>query len=300
MNMDEQVELPPLEGLAVFVAICQGGSLSRAAELTGLSRPTVARRLDALEGALGVRLAHRTTRTFTLTAAGEALFPRARRVLDEARAATRAVADLDGTPRGLLRVSLPGELPVLDHLLLDFMERWPEVQLEVVISTRFVDLVAEGYDVALRADPRQGDDRLVARRLLPIARRAYASPAYLAEHGTPETPAELSEHACIRTFERGQLPQTHWPLLGGGQVPVSGPVASNGLGLVERSVSRGFGIGLLPGPPEGAVPVLPDEVGSDGSLSVVYPERALLPARVRAFVDHLVEHVRPETFYRPS
>ncbi|MCB9671415.1 MAG: LysR family transcriptional regulator [Alphaproteobacteria bacterium] len=279
-----------LDGMEAFVAVCESGSVSGGARVLGVPRTTVSRRLAELEEELGVRLLHRSTRRLVRTGAGDELFGRARRIVDDAESARRAVAAMDGVPRGLLRVSVPPEVAeTLQDVLLGFLDLYPEVDLEVEASARFVDLVAEGFDVALRGG-RLTDDRLVARRLRTTRAMAYAAPAYLEAHGEPRTADDLAHHACIRMFARGTVPHTHWPLLDGGTVAVHGRLATSSLRFVERAVAEGRGIGMLPWAPRGTVPVLPDVVGQVGHVSVVYPERALLPSRVRAFVDHLVAH----------
>jgi DNA-binding transcriptional LysR family regulator len=279
-----------LDGLHAFVAVCDGGSITAGAAELGMPRATVGRQIARLEEDLGVRLLHRSTRSMTKTAAGLELYSRARRVVADALAAREAVAAMDDVPRGLLRLSVPaGMLDTLGSVLLGFLERYPAIELEVVGASRFVDLVAEGFDAAVRGGALTTGD-LVARRLHTFVHRAYASPAYLEARGVPERPEDLVGHDCIRTFTRGTVPQTHWPLQRGGQVPVSGRLATDTLSLVDRAVRMGQGIAMLPFAPAGAVPVLSDVLGFTGHLSVVYPERALLPAKVRVLVDHLVEH----------
>lgn len=280
----------PLDGFQVFVAVCEAESISGGARALGVPRATVSRQLARLEADLGVRLLHRSTRQLTRTPAGDELYGRARRIVADALAARVAVARTDGVPRGLLRVSVPGELRGrLGDILIDFLERYPEVQLEVAAASRYVDLVAEGFDVALRAGSL-AESSLVARKLVSTTLDAWASPAYLEAHGRPASLEDLASHACIRIFDRGSIPQTHWPLRDGGKVPISGRLAANSLGIVEKAVLAGQGIGMLPWRPEGAEPVLPELLGVVNQLQVVYPERKLLPPKVRAFVDHLVEH----------
>lgn len=279
-----------LDAFHAFVAVCDAGSITGGAERLDVPRATVSRTLTRLEQDLGVRLLHRSTRSLTQTAAGRELYSRARRIVADADAARRAVAAMDDVPRGLLRLSVPADLnAAFNGVLLDFMARFPEVQLEVVAASRFVDLVAEGFDAALRAGSLT-DGNLIARQLLSVARRAYATPAYLEARGVPVTPADLAGHDCIRTFTRGTVPATHWPLLDGGRVAVSGRLACNALSMVQSAVLADQGIGMLPYQPSGTQLVLPDVLGHTSHLAVVYPERALLPAKVRVFVDHLVAH----------
>jgi DNA-binding transcriptional LysR family regulator len=281
--------------LLAFARTVDAKSLSRAAAELGVPRATVSRRLARLEERLGVRLLRRTTRSLALTDAGDAFYRHARIVLDAVVQAEESVRRADGAVRGTLRVSLP---PVadsgLDAALCEFARRYPEVQLHLHFSTRFVDLLRDGYDVALRAtsDLEPG---LVARTLARSAVVAVASPAYLAARGTPRTEKELRGHSCLLGFARGELPQTHWPLARGGKVQVEGSLVSNEVTVLREAAVRGLGIAVLPllivGPllASGAlVRVLPGVVEAESRFSVVYPEREFVPAHVRAFVDTIV------------
>lgn len=287
-----------LEGLTDFVAIVDAGSVSAAARELGMPRATLSRRLSRLEDRLGVRLVHRTTRKLAPSPAGVELYRRARHILANAREAEEAVRRLDGVPRGLLRVStVPVVDPLLGDLVLSFMERWPEVQLELSSTPRHVDLIAEGYDCALRGGLVR-DQGLVARTIRSSRVSAWASTAYLATHGSPLTRDALSDHECIRSFDAvSARPVNVWPCFDGTSVPIRGRLATSDMTLVIHAVVRGRGIGLIP---EEALKVLDDEVrstlepvlydtvGMAGRLSVVYPEREHLDPKVRAFIDHVV------------
>lgn len=284
------------EGFEVFVAVLDAGSISAAARERGVPRETLSRQLGRLEQRLGVRLAHRGARRLVPTAAGEALLARARPLVQAAQEAEAAVRRLDDTPRGLLRVSVPpnGGAALVARMALPLLERWPELRMELLATTRHVDLVAEQVDVALRAGEVR-DPSVVARRLWTSRVVAVASPAYVRSHGLPTHPEALDAHACVLGADGGVRPLGRWPLLRGGAVSVSGRIASNDLGVQLLAALGGHGIALLPeifveGPVrDGAlVPVLPAEVGAHTSMSIVWAERALMPAKVRAFVDHIV------------
>lgn len=283
-------------GFEEFVTIVRTGSVTAAAAELGLPRPTLSRRLARLEERLGVRLLHRSTRRHTLTPEGEALYAQARQVVRDARAAEAMVRRLDGVPRGLLRVSLPTEMPqdVFSGWVIDFMTRFPEVQVELVASSAHVDLVAEGFDVAMRVGPIE-DDTLIARTLTQNEHIAVATPEYLERRGTPEHVEDLAGHECIVGFHAGTVPEYEWPMRGGGSVRVNGRFASNQMGIRLASARRHLGIALvterlmLGDLESGAlVPILRDHVGRSERVRLVYPEREYLDPKVEAFVDHIV------------
>lgn len=301
-------DLPETSELEAFVRLVETGSLTSAARELGLPRATLSRRLARLEERLGVRLAFRTTRKVGLTDAGTAFYASARDVVRAVDDATRAVMADDGPPRGPLRLSVP---PITDPqfrtMLVDFAERYPHVEVELIASTRHEDLVARGIDVALRAGSSL-DPGLIARRLRAVAVFAVASPAYLARAGAPDTAAALTDHACLLGFRADDHPVTHWPLLAGGSVRVHGRMVCNDLLVLRDAALRGLGVALLAevfcarALASGAlVRVLPDEVGATSAISLVYPDRRLLKPATRAFVAHALAWMeRPATEWDPG
>lgn len=282
-----------LEGLDIFVAICDAGSIAQAGRVLGVPRATLSRQLARLESSLGVTLLHRTTRRLVPTPAGEELYVRARRIVDEAEVAREAVRRQDNVPRGTLRVSVPPDIDTaLRAMFMEYLRRHPQVALEVTATGRHVDLVGEGIDVAIRAG-RLRDPSLLARRLAQTTVGVYASPDYLARRGRPEHPEALLEHECIQMLapQRGQ-PEP-WPLLDGGTVPVRGRLICNSLSLVLDAVRAGHGLALLPAfrlmGLAGFEQVLADSVGTQAELSIVFTERTRMLPRVRAFIDIVVE-----------
>lgn len=286
----------PLPDLDLLVAVLDAGSLTAAAERLGLPRATLSRRLTKLEDDMGTRLLHRTTRTLTPTDAGLELYKHARPIVAAVESATAAIRARDGTPRGLLRVTLPpGGQTLFGDLLASFMTRYPEVRLEVLAVTRHVDLVAEGFDVGVRAGALHGSS-LISRRLLQTTARVVASPAYLNTHGTPSLPSDLAHHQCNAGFDRGEVPQRSWPLLAGGSAPIQPAFSSNDLRLLMSATLHGRGLALLP--LEIArehldsgelVTVLTEHIGFQSGIWIVYPEKRLMLPRVRAFIDHIVD-----------
>jgi DNA-binding transcriptional LysR family regulator len=279
--------------LLAFTQTVDARSLSRAALELRLPRTTLSRRLARLEKRLGTRLLRRSTRSLALTDAGEALYRHARIVLEAAAAAEASVRRPDGALVGDLRVTVP-PLPdeQLFELLATFARQHPGLRVQVHATSRHVDLLRDGYDAAIRAGGSTPPG-LVARPLFRLRRVAVASPAYLAEHGTPRTAGELRRHRCLMGFAQGELPQTHWRI-DGRQVHLEGVFFSNDLNLLCAAAALGDGITVVPHLfaaarlESGALVQVLQKVnlGTD-TVAIVYAERELLPASVRAFVDAL-------------
>lgn len=292
MQMDDP---PETSELLTFARTVEARSISRAARELGVPRPTVGRRLARLEQKLGVRLLRRTTRAMALTDAGEALYARARVVLAAVRDAELSVRRSDDAVRGLLRVSAPPRAKdSFAAMVSDFLGRYPEVRLELDLSARHVDLIAEGYDLAVRA-AQELPPGLVARRLFRSRQVAVATPGYLKEKGAPKRVTELTKHACLVGFERGEHPVTHWPMLRGGKVRVEPTLASNAIEVIHAAALAGRGIAMLPLmtvyddlAAGRLVAVLPERLGSDVHLAAVYPDREFVSPALRAFIDAVV------------
>ncbi len=295
-------------GFEEFVAIVDHGSVTGAAETLGLPRPTVSKRLARLEERLGVRLLHRTTRRMKLTPQGELLYERARRVVHSVRVAEAAVQRLDDVPRGLLRVLIPPHVPVptFTRWLAEFLQAYPEVTLDVVGTDEHIDLVAEGFDVALRYGEIE-DTSLVSRTLVVNSEIAVASPDYLETRGVPTTAADLADHDCIVGYSGNNVPNPRWPLVGGGSTTVRGRLMTNQTGLGVEAARRGLGIALaidraakdLLDRGE-LVWVLPEIIGRRDDARLVYPDREFLDPKVRAFIDFIVSQVDARHRQEPS
>lgn len=288
------------EGFEEFVAVVEEGSLTAAAAALGMPRPTLSRRLARLEERLSVRLLHRTTRRQTLTSQGEALYRKARWVMEAARDAEDEVRRLDGVPRGLLRVSIPSGMPkeILSGWALGFLEAYPEVQLEMVSSSVPVDIVAEGFDAAVHIG-RVVQGSVIVRSVVRNQRIAVASPGYLAQRGRPTSVEELAQHECILECAADRSPVRDWPLLGGGQVRVGGSLVTTESGLRLHACVSGYGIALVARREVRSelaagtlVQLLPDDVGGLIRVSLVYADRVFLEPKVRVFVDFLAERMQ--------
>jgi LysR family transcriptional regulator for bpeEF and oprC len=285
------------EGFETFVSIVDAGSISAAARDGHAPRETLSRQLARLEARLGARLIHRGPRALVLTPAGELLYARARPLVIAAREAAAAIRDLDEVPAGLLRVSVPPGTggPFLGTMCARFVERYPQVELEVFATSRYVDLVAEGVDVALRAGLGK-DPGLLTRTIWSSEVSAVASPEYLQRAGRPMELDDLSRHDCLRGMSGAMKPNNHWPLRDGGSVAVKGRLTSNDLGVLLAAAEAGQGIALLPGPftqpglSAGRLEaILPGVLGPTTAMRLVFLERRLMPAKVRAFIDFTVD-----------
>jgi len=296
-----------LNAMWVFHEVVSQGSFTAAAKRLGMRKSTVSRKITALEDRLGARLLHRTTRRLSLTETGRAYFDRCARVMAEVEAADREVADLHDAPRGKLRITAPVDigLAFVGPLAADFLERYPEVHLEVVLTGRVVDLVAEGFDVAIRAGSL-ADSSLIARRLGTTGGRLYASSSYAQSHVLPKQPEQLVEHACITSTATG-FGDT-WQLNSGERtvrVAVAGRLRVNDFGLARKAVLAGHGIAFIPEvlcvddvASGRLVPVLPAWQSRASGVWAVYPSTRNLSAKVRAFLDFLRDEMSPPPWER--
>jgi DNA-binding transcriptional LysR family regulator len=292
-----------ITSMAVFRAVAELGGFARAARSLRLSNAAVSKHVASLERDLGVRLLQRTTRAVSLTAIGRAYLERGGRILDDLAALDAEVrADRDD-PRGLVKVSAPNSwgLVSLAPALPALLARWPALEVELSLTDRFVDLVEEGYDIALRVATQMPDSSLVAVQVARYSRVLVASPAYLRRRGLPRRPADLAGHVCLRharTRERDR-----WTLAGPGgeeSVTVRGPFSVDNSLALRDALLGGVGIALTPSfvvdreLRAGRLrTVLPGWSADDLVLSAVYPATRGLSARVRAFVDFIRERFGP-------
>lgn len=295
--------------LHTFLLVARHGSFTSAARSLEVPASTVTRRVTRLEDALGSTLIHRTARGITLTRAGEHLRVRCEPAVREIEDAERSLVDLDAEPAGVLRLTAPADLgstALITGLLAAFRLRWPKIVLEIDLTERMVDLIAEGVDVALR--PRRpgapwSGDGLVARTLSRMQAGLYASPAYLAEHGAPATPQALAQHRWIahRAWSRQELVLTNERT--GVRAPVAPEpaVLTNHLGQVLAFLVSGAGIGAVPEvtalrhAEQGELKrVLPSWSIIGGQLTLLWPERRHPAPRVRAFIDFATEYLKQD------
>lgn len=289
------------EEIAIFVAVVESGSFSRAAEQLGQANSAVSRAVKKLESKLGVSLLNRTTRQLSLTEEGERYFRRMQVVLQEMAAAENELMETRNTPRGLLRVD--AATPVMLHFLMPlikpFRERYPEMTLSLVSSETFINLIERKVDVAIRAGTLT-DSSLRARPLFNSYRKVIASPEYLAEHGVPQTTDELGEHVCLGFTEPSSL--NTWPLAryDGQLLGVECGLTSNSGETLKQLCLNGNGIACLSDymvDKEIAngefVEILADKrLPVEMPFSAVYYSDRAVSTRIRAFIDFLSEHVK--------
>ncbi|WP_242096110.1 LysR family transcriptional regulator [Sphingomonas sp. CROZ-RG-20F-R02-07] len=294
------MRLPDLEAWAIFASVVEHRSFSAAADTLGLSKATVSKAITRLEAHLGQSLFHRTSRRIALTEAGKPLAEHAARILAESRAAEEAAFDAARAPTGRIRLAAPMSFGIdtVAPVLAEFLALHPGIEIDLHVSDARVDIVAQGFDVALRI-ARLPDSSLRARRLCGIATHVVAAPAYLAAHGTPAHPAELAAHRLLGYsnvvgpwhFERPGEPDV--------AVRASGPLAANSGEALLPALLAGIGIARLPDFIVGAhirsgavVAILTDWPNPEVGLHLLTPPSPLRPARVEALIAFLGERLR--------
>jgi DNA-binding transcriptional LysR family regulator len=296
---------PPLEGLYYFTQVIDHGGFARAARALGIPKSRLSRHVMVLEAKLNVRLVNRSTRRFAITEVGQEVYRHATAMLAEADAALEAVEFTRAEPRGTIRVSCPVALAqsALATMLPDFLTKYPAVRLQMHVSNRRVDVVREGFDMALRVRTQpSGEDGLVMRAFGRANQLLVASPAYLARAGTPTSPLGLRERDTLDYG--GELEPGSWELVGADGESVRAEhtprVLCHDFVVLRAAVLAGLGIAQLPESVvredlgSGALTrVLPEWNTPQGIVHAVFPSRrGLLPA-VRAFIDFLAERVPP-------
>lgn len=286
--------------LAFFILVAKQGNLSAAARELNVTPSAVSKRLAQLENRLGVRLVNRTTRRISLTHEGESYLAGATRLLGEIREMEEQLAGARAVPRGLLRINatLGFGRTHIAPLVADYARRYPEVEVQLQLTHRPLDLVEEAFDLGIRFGELP-DTRLTARRIMANRRRLLAAPAYLARHGRPETPADLTRHQCI-IHRQNDDAYGVWRFTKGKEmetVKVRGALSSNDGDVVQNWALQGLGLVVrsewdaAPLIAAGRLEVLlPDYALPPADLHAVYPERLHLSAKVRAFIDLLVGH----------
>ncbi len=286
---------PDLNDMIVFVRVVESGSFTAAAQLLHLPKSSVSRKVTRLENQLGIRLLQRTTRSLTLTAAGRTYFERASRVVAELDDIHATVAGFRQTPRGPLRLTAPLSFEETGKCLyFDFLEAYPEVSLEVSVTDRYVDLVQEGFDLAIRGG-KPPDPSLTGLEILKSHLQILASPAYLAKHGRPLNPSDLRNHEC---FVHGLRSPSTWHFLtsrGAVEVTVKGRFASSNMMTLIEAAKRGLGIIRVPTGGQGIdigdlEVLLPEYTHPSRGLWLVFKSNRQVSPTVRAFIDFVEDY----------
>jgi DNA-binding transcriptional LysR family regulator len=286
-----------LTSLTAFVQVVDNGGFSAAARRLNMSTAMVSNHVQALEDRLGVRLLNRTTRKVSLTEAGKAYYGRCRHILTDLEQADDFVGTLHSTPRGTLRVyTVTSMVPLVSSVVTELLKSYPDVSVDLTMGERTIDLIDEGYDIAIRLTPPP-DSSLVVRSLATWRHVLCCSKDYLEKHGRPHQLSDLSRHNCLRhvlyPFEDGW----HFTDRKGASavVKVSGNLITNSGDTLRVAVVQGVGICLAAGflvhddLEEGRlVRLLPEYRPVELSLNAVYPHRHHLSAKVRTFIDLLV------------
>ncbi len=294
-----------LTAMKTFVRVAETGSFSAAARQIGIGQPSVSKIVAQLEEHLGSRLVIRTTKKLNLTEDGLRYLEAARATLDAAQAAEMAVTGRGRLPSGRLRLTTSvalGRLHIVPRLA-RFREQFPDVEVELILSDRFIDLVEEAVDVAIRIGDLQ-DSGLVARRIGLMRRATVARPDYWDRKGRPGNPTQLADHDCLIFSgpSAGDVWEYHCPTSGQMSVKVNGPLRSSVSDALREAVLGGLGVGMTPYWfwPGGELmdgtleAVLPDYEPTSRPIQAVFPERRLVSPKVRAMVDFLADEFRKE------
>lgn len=289
-----------LNRVAVFVRVVDEHGFTAAAKALGVPKSSVSRAVSLLEQDLGVRLLQRSARKLSLTEAGSVFYEGVSRSFTAVQEAATAVMEMEAGLRGSIRITTPVDVGVwlLAPAVARFGRLHPGVHIDAVLTGRIVDLVEEGFDLALRAGPMR-DSSLIARKVGSFGRALYASPRYLERHGTPTRVADLAGHRCV--LFRATRGRAMWELsgpTGPETVEVTGPLNVDDFSFVQRALLSGAGIGLLPAFVAGRevkrgrlVRVLPEHILPGAPLHLVYPSTRYVPHRVVVFRDFLFKRL---------
>lgn len=287
----------------LFATIVEQESMVRAAEYLGMPKATVSRRLGNLEAAVGQKLLLRTTRRLALTEFGQYFLDHCRRVAEEVATAQDFVRSHESIPHGRLRISMPEDFAkhTLPRAIATFIDAYPEIELDLDLSPRHVDLIGERFDLAFRMGALENDATLVARKIGEYRIGLYASPIYLALHRPPGQPEDLLQHVSVRLLSANAHP-IKWQLMHGktkweGIAP--GRIAVNSPGVIRQLLLEGAGIGALPDQfaqedvrLKRLVRVLPAWCLPAAPVWAVMPTRRFLPAKTRAFLAHIEKYMQ--------
>ncbi|MCG7587042.1 LysR family transcriptional regulator [Photobacterium sp. OFAV2-7] len=288
--------------IKVFVTVAEAGSFIGAGKILAMPSTSVSRKVQQLENNLGVRLLHRSTRKLSLTTQGEEYFKQCRHHLAAIDEANRFISTSQQAPQGTLRITSP--LDFASHYVqpwvIDFLASYPDIKVEMEVSDAQVDLIEDRIDIAFRTGKLQ-DSNLIARRLGPKKTVCCASPRYLAQHGIPALPQDLTKHWCIPLG--GNLQNQSWTFQDGKQsqtIPINGRYSSDSVLLAIKAAVEGLGIVRVPVPlakpyleSNSLVSVLETYEHAAGDIFIIYQSHKYLTKSIRLFIDHILEKVQP-------
>lgn len=292
-----------IESVSAMVAFAHSADLRSfklAGQQLGLSPSAVGKAIAKLESQLGAKLFHRSTRSIALTHEGKLFLERCRRILSEIEAAEGELAHATARPRGALRVSLPLAGSLLTRVFGRFLEAYPEIDLDLDYSDRFVDVIEDGFDAVIRTGDLD-DSRLLRRSLGDFPWLLVAAPAYLAQRGAPRTPADLAHHACLRHRYPATGKLGDWDLAMPDDAAIPVTLAATTIEPLVQLVEEGRGIASLPWftvrdqlAAGALVEILPGEIRQTGALQLLWPASRFPLPKVAAFVDFMTKNVRAE------
>ncbi len=278
--------------VAIFIKVVQVGSFSRAAKELGMPNSTVSAKISSLERRLGVTLIQRTTRKLNITPAGNAYFKRCMLGMEEIKAAEAEIANIQGEPQGLLRITAPTEFgsTILPGLISEYIKKFPKVRIEVLLTDRRIDLLSENVDLAIRAGEMK-DSTLIAKRIGSIYFAPFASPKYLKAKGTPMHPRELKQHSCLQFTPLGVDEWKMTSSKGSLNVPLSGRVLMNDMTALKKMAVMGDGIVFLPTyycytevSNKQLIRILPEWRSNLAPIHFVYPAQRFVTPKLSAFI----------------
>lgn len=281
-----------LNEVAIFTKVVQTGSFSEAAKQLGMPKSTVSMKISSLERTLGTTLIHRTTRKLNITPEGEAFYKRALSGIEEIYSAEAELSSLKGEPQGLLRITAPLDLgnSVLPQIVADYSKKYPKVIVDVILTDRYVDMLSEKMDLAIRAGNLK-DSTLLAKKLGSVYFAPFASPKYLKQNGNVDHPRELTKHSMLNFHPLG----TQWRLAGLRgtlDIPVNGKLVLNSLIMIKNMALIGEGIAFLPTyycyqevKAGKLVRLLPEWRSPLNHVHFVYPSQKFVKPKLKAFIE---------------
>lgn len=293
-----------MTALRVFRSVVENGSFAEAARRMQLSPAAVSKNIAELETHLGVRLLNRTTRRMSMTEAGQRYFQQIAGILDQLASADQSLAALQQSPSGLLRVAAPMgfTLTRLSGAMAGFLQRYPDISLDLQLDDRRVDIVKEGFDLAIRGSDQLEDSSLIARRLMALHHVVCGAPDYFARRGTPRAPMDLRAHDCVQFTMSDHVAEWEFTRNDEKQrVPIDGRYKVNSSLAIRDALCAGFGVSLIPRQyVQGdlaagrLVSVLDEWRPVRTAVHAIYPSRQYMLPKLRAFVEFLIEETRDE------